>query len=60
MLWHVRLVCLRLAKLFLAPGNAGSHLLGERLSCSPTDFEGLAQVVKQQNIDFICVGLNSH
>lgn len=46
----------RLAKLFLAPGNAGSHLLGERLSCSPTDFEGLAQVVKQQNIDFICVG----
>lgn len=46
----------RLDKLFLAPGNAGSHSLGESLDCSPTDFEGLAQVVEQKKIDFICVG----
>ena len=46
----------RLDKLFLAPGNAGSHSLGESLDCPPTDFEGLAQVVEQKKIDFICVG----
>ena len=46
----------RLDKLFLAPGNSGSHSLGEPLDCPPTDFEALAQVVKQKNIEFICVG----
>tara|TARA_B100000927_G_scaffold262293_1_gene233080 strand:- start:511 stop:1785 length:1275 start_codon:yes stop_codon:yes gene_type:complete len=46
----------RLDKLYLAPGNAGSHSLGEPLECTPTDFEGLAKVVERNNIDFICVG----
>ena len=46
----------QLNRLFLAPGNAGSHSLGEFLDCSPTDFEGLAQIVEQESIDFICVG----
>ena len=46
----------RLDKLFLAPGNAGSHSLGEPVDCPPTDFEGLAHVVEQNKIDFICVG----
>ena len=46
----------RLEKLFLAPGNAGSLSLGSVVDCSPTDFEGLAQIVEQEHIDFICVG----
>ena len=45
-----------LHKLFLAPGNAGSHNLGEFLACDINDFEGLAKVVEREKIDFICVG----
>ena len=45
-----------LNKLFLAPGNAGSHNLGAFLACDINDFEGLAKEVEREKIDFICVG----
>lgn len=54
--------CYQLAKspqqpqLFIAPGNAGTAQLGTNLSVSPTDFEGLKQVVLAHAIELVVVG----
>jgi len=54
--------CYQLAKspqqpqLFIAPGNAGTAKLGTNLSVSPTDFEGLKQVVLAHAIELVVVG----
>ncbi len=45
-----------LAKLFIAPGNAGTMQHGENINLLPTDFEGIRQFVKTNNIDLVLVG----
>jgi phosphoribosylamine--glycine ligase len=54
--------CHQLAKsphqpqLFIAPGNAGTAAFGTNLPVSPTDFEGLKQVVLAHEIEMVIVG----
>lgn len=43
-------------QLFIAPGNAGTALVGENVALSPTDFEAVAAFVEAQGIDMIVVG----
>jgi phosphoribosylamine--glycine ligase len=46
----------RVAKLFIAPGNAGTAPLGHNLNISPTDIEALAQAAEKYRIDLTIVG----
>lgn len=46
----------KLSKLFIAPGNAGTHLLGENINISVNDFDSIAELVRQNNIEMIIVG----
>jgi len=46
----------RVEKIFVAPGNAGTALIGENLSIQPTDAEALGKVTKDKNIDLVVVG----
>ncbi|MBA7503363.1 Phosphoribosylamine--glycine ligase [subsurface metagenome] len=46
----------RVEKLFVAPGNAGTALIGENLSIQPTDAESLGKVAKDKGIDLVIVG----
>lgn len=46
----------RVEKLFVAPGNAGTALIGENLDIHPTDTEALGKVTKDKNIDLVVVG----
>lgn len=43
-------------RVFVAPGNAGTALIGENLSIQPTDVEALGKVTKDKNIDLVVVG----
>jgi phosphoribosylamine--glycine ligase len=44
------------AKLFIAPGNAGTGLIGENVQLNPVDFEKVKEFVLDQNINFVIVG----
>jgi phosphoribosylamine---glycine ligase len=44
------------SNLFIAPGNAGTALCGTNLSIAVSDFENMAVICKQQDIDLILVG----
>ena len=43
-------------KLFIAPGNAGTALLGENVNISVTDFESLKTFVIENEIEMLVVG----
>ncbi len=45
-----------LNKLFIAPGNAGTHKLGVNLDINPTDFDAIKQVVLKNDINLVVVG----
>lgn len=44
------------SKLFVAPGNAGTASLATNVKLNVTDFEGIAQFVKNENINMLVVG----
>ncbi len=46
----------RLAKLFIAKGNAGTKSLGTNVDISPTNFAGIKQFVLTNNINLVVVG----
>ncbi|QBQ39784.1 phosphoribosylamine--glycine ligase [Sphingobacterium psychroaquaticum] len=43
-------------KLFIAPGNAGTHQYGQNVDLKVTDFTGIAQFVLDNNINMVVVG----
>ncbi len=43
-------------KLFIAPGNAGTGQYGTNIDTKVTDFEGIKQIVLNNNIDLVLVG----
>ncbi|SDE56357.1 phosphoribosylamine--glycine ligase [Mucilaginibacter pineti] len=43
-------------KLFIAPGNAGTHQYGTNVNLKVTDFEGIKQLVISEKIDLVLVG----
>lgn len=46
----------KIEKLFIAPGNAGTALVGENVSISATDFQALKTFVLKEGIDMVVVG----
>ena len=46
----------KLKQLFIAPGNAGTSLLGTNLSVGVSDFAGIKQAVTENQIDLVLVG----
>lgn len=46
----------RCTELFIAPGNAGTRLVGTNVYLSPTDFPAIEHFVAEQGIDLIVVG----
>ncbi len=44
------------SKLFIAPGNAGTAMLGENVSLNPTDLSAVYAFCKQENIDLLIPG----
>ncbi|MDO8552341.1 MAG: phosphoribosylamine--glycine ligase [bacterium] len=46
----------RIGKLYIAPGNGGTRLVGENVLIDAMDFEGLAKFAKEKNIAFTVVG----
>lgn len=45
-----------LNKLYIAPGNPGTQVLGENLPLNPLDFEAVKRVIIEKNIDLVVVG----
>lgn len=43
-------------KIFTAPGNAGTALVGENIPISPTDFQAVKDIVISKKIDMVVVG----
>ncbi|KAB2813921.1 phosphoribosylamine--glycine ligase [Phaeocystidibacter luteus] len=46
----------RCDKLYIAPGNPGTASLGENVALGVNDFEGIANLVREKNIDIVVVG----
>ena len=46
----------KLNQLFIAPGNAGTSLLGTNIPVGVSDFEGLKKVALEHQIDIVLVG----
>lgn len=46
----------RVARVFCAPGNAGTAAVGENLPIKPTEFNRLIEAVKEKEIDLVVVG----
>lgn len=42
--------------LYIAPGNAGTALVGENVAIKADDFEGISRFVKAEKIDMVVVG----
>lgn len=42
--------------LYIAPGNAGTHLIGQNIDLSITDFPSIKQFVLNKSIDMVVVG----
>lgn len=53
--WRMRSSKL-LNNLFIAPGNAGTALLGTNVAVSPTDFQALKAFTLENDVDMIVVG----
>ena len=45
-----------LTKLFIAPGNAGTMQHGENINLQGSDFVGIRQFVKENQVDLVLVG----
>lgn len=45
-----------LKHLFIAPGNAGTSACGTNIAIKPTDFDAVANAVKEHNIDLVIAG----
>jgi phosphoribosylamine--glycine ligase len=43
-------------QLFIAPGNAGTGMLGTNVDVSPNDFEGIKNIVLENKVDLVLVG----
>ena len=46
----------KVKKLYIAPGNAGTALVGENLNVAADDFSAIKNTVKQYNINMVVVG----
>lgn len=46
----------RCSKLFIAPGNAGTHQLGQNVPISPLDFPAVEKFVLENQIEMVVVG----
>ena len=46
----------KMDKLYIAPGNAGTHELGENVEISVNDFEGIKEFIKKNQINMLIVG----
>lgn len=46
----------RCEKLFIAPGNAGTSLVGENISIDPLDFESIGRFCMEEDIGLVVVG----
>lgn len=46
----------KVQKLYVAPGNAGTHEIAVNVNLSPTDFPEIKQFVLDNNIDMVVVG----
>ena len=46
----------KVRKVYVAPGNAGTALIGENLSIHPSDIESLGKAAKEKVIDLVVVG----
>lgn len=46
----------KINKIFVAPGNAGTHQIATNLEISPTDFEAVKEAVLSHNIEMVLVG----
>lgn len=53
--WKMRVSPL-LDNLYIAPGNAGTSLLGNNLDIAPDDFNGIKKAVLKNDIDMVVVG----
>ncbi len=46
----------RCAKLYIAPGNAGTAAVGENIALDPTDFPAVGRFVSDRHVDIVVVG----
>ncbi len=46
----------RVDKLYIAPGNAGTHQAGENVAIAATDFEAIRAFVLEKGVDMVVVG----
>lgn len=46
----------RLGKLYIAPGNGGTHAFGENVALSPLDFDAVKAFVLANGVDMVVVG----
>lgn len=46
----------RVEKIFTAPGNAGTTLVGENIPVPPTDFQAVKEAVVSKKVDMVVVG----
>ena len=49
----------RAKNIFIAPGNAGTALIGENLDIAPTDIEALGKAAAERHIDLAVIGPES-
>ncbi|MDE6391246.1 MAG: phosphoribosylamine--glycine ligase, partial [Duncaniella sp.] len=45
-----------LDRLYIAPGNGGTHKYGENVALSPLDFDAVAKFASEHDVDMIVVG----
>lgn len=53
--WKMRQSAL-VDKLYIAPGNGGTHSYGENVAMAPTDFPAIEEFVKSHDVSMIVVG----
>lgn len=46
----------RLGKLYIAPGNGGTHAFGENVALSPLDFDAIKAFVLENGVNMVVVG----
>lgn len=46
----------KLGKLYIAPGNGGTHAFGENVAISPLDFEAVKSFVLEKSVKMVVVG----
>ena len=46
----------RCSKLFVAPGNAGTHEIAENVNLNPMDFDAVKDFVLSEKVEMVVVG----